>query len=109
MLVAILDRATKIAVRDSLSLMSAFPSFPAWSGIVHTENPGAAFGFLGEGNPILRSFVLIGVSAAVLIFVVSALWKNHPSFTTPLIRLGLALFWAGSRKSLRPRIARYRH
>jgi signal peptidase II len=104
--VALLDRATKLAARHWLSSYVGVPVIPGWLRLVHTENPGAAFSFLAEGNPFLRSFVLIGVSAGVLIFVAHALWKNHASFATPLVRLGLAFVLGGAAGNLYDRILR---
>lgn len=104
LMVVALDRISKIAARDSLSSYVGVPVIPGLVRLVHTENPGAAFSFLSEGNPILRSIVLIGVSAVVLLFVVNALWKNHPSFATPLIRLGLALVLGGAAGNLYDRV-----
>ncbi len=106
LLVALLDRITKIAARDSLSAYIGIPVIPGFLRFVHTENPGAAFSFLSEGNPILRSFVLIGVSAVVLFYVARALWNHSPSFATPVIRVGLALVLGGAAGNLYDRVLR---
>jgi len=102
----VLDRITKIAARDSLSSYIGVPVIPGFLRLVHTENPGAAFSFLSEGNPIVRSFVLVGVSSAVLIFVATALWKNKPGFSAPLVRVGLALVLGGAAGNLFDRVLR---
>jgi signal peptidase II len=104
LLVALLDRITKMEARASLSSYIGVPVIPGFLRLVHTENPGAAFSFLSEGNPILRSFVLIGVSAVVLCLVASALWKNNPNFATPLVRTGLALILGGAAGNLYDRV-----
>jgi signal peptidase II len=104
--VAVLDRITKIAARHSLSTYLGIPVIPGFLRLVHTENPGAAFSFLSEGNPMLRSFVLIGVSGAVLLFVINALWKSHPSFATTLIRIGLAFVLGVAAGNLYDRVLR---
>ena len=104
LLVALLDRITKMEARASLSSYIGVPVIPGLLRLVHTENPGAAFSFLSEGNPILRSFVLISVSTAVLCLVASALWKNHPHFATPLVRTGLALILGGAAGNLYDRV-----
>jgi signal peptidase II len=106
LLVAILDRITKIAARNSLSSYVGKPVIPGFLRFVHTENPGAAFSFLSEGNPILRSFVLIGVSSAVLLFVVRALWTSEASFSGPLVRTGLAFVLGGAAGNLFDRVLR---
>ena len=104
LVIAILDRITKVEARSSLSTYIGVPIIPGFLRLVHTENPGAAFSFLSEGNPIVRSFVLIGVSAVVLCLVASALWKNHPGFATPLVRAGLALILGGAAGNLYDRV-----
>jgi signal peptidase II len=106
LLVALLDRITKIAARDSLNAYIGIPVIPGLLRLVHTENPGAAFSFLSESNPILRSFVLIGVSAVVLLFVARALWKHSPAFAAPLVRVGLAMVLGGAAGNLYDRVLR---
>jgi signal peptidase II len=106
LLIVLLDRITKIFARDSLSSYIGVPVIPGFLRLVHTENPGAAFSFLSEGNPFVRSFVLVGVSSAVLVFVATALWKNQPSFSAPLVRVGLALVLGGAAGNLFDRILR---
>jgi signal peptidase II len=102
--VALLDRVTKVMARNSLSAYIGMPVIPGFLRLVHTENPGAAFSFLSEGNPIVRSFVLIGVSGIVLCAVVTALWKNGPTVSTPLIRTGLAFILGGAAGNLYDRV-----
>jgi signal peptidase II len=102
--IAVLDRITKIQIRHSLSDFDAIAVIPGWLRIVHTENPGAAFGVLADGNPLVRSVILIGVSAAVLLFVVWALWSHGGSFATLLTRIGLSLILGGALGNLYDRI-----
>ena len=85
---------------DSISVI------PGWLRIVHAENPGAAFGVLAEGNPIVRNIVLIGISGAVLVFVFSALWSRNGAFRSPSTRYGLALILGGALGNLSDRIIR---
>jgi signal peptidase II len=105
-LIVVLDRITKIAALNSFSSYVGIPVIPGFLRFIHTENPGAAFSFLSEGNPILRSFVLIGVSSVVLLFVARALWTNQASFSTPLIRIGLAFVMGGAAGNLFDRVFR---
>jgi len=88
-----------------MTVVDAIPVVPGWLRIVHTENPGAAFGVLAEGNQFLRGAVLIGVSTVVLIFVVSALW-NRSSFTATVARLGLSLILGGAIGNMYDRVVR---
>lgn len=103
-LVVLADRLSKMLIQRTVSAYATIPVLPGWLRIVHTENPGAAFGVLAEGNPFLRSAVLIGVSAAVLVFVAFALWSRSSSFTTPLTRFGLSLILGGAVGNLYDRI-----
>jgi len=102
--IVLLDRITKIQIRHSLSDFDAIPVISGWLRIVHTENPGAAFGVLADGNPLLRSAILIGVSTGVLLFVAWALWSHSASFSTLLTRVGLSMILGGALGNLYDRI-----
>ena len=54
-LVVLLDRITKLWIRKSVSLMDVNPVISGFFNIVHTENPGAAFGFLSQSQGPWRS------------------------------------------------------
>ncbi len=103
-LVVIADRVTKIIIQHKMSPIDAVPVIPGWLRIIHTENPGAAFGMLADGNPWLRSGILIGVSGLVLVFVASALWSERSSFTGALTRTALALILGGAIGNLYDRV-----
>lgn len=98
------DRISKISVQHSMSAFDSISVLPGWLRIIHTENPGAAFGVLAEGNVFLRNAVLIGVSTLVLLFVARALWGHNSSFSAPAARLGLALIFGGAIGNLYDRI-----
>lgn len=104
LLVVLADRLTKIAIAGSMTALDSISVLPGWLRIVHTENPGAAFGVLADGNPILRTAVLIGISTVVLVFVASALWSRKSSFAAGSTRLGLALILGGAIGNLYDRI-----
>jgi signal peptidase II len=106
LLIVVGDRWSKIAVRHTMTSLDNYPVIPGWLRIIHTENPGAAFGILAEGNRWLRGGILIGVSAFVLIFVVSALWGRRATFTSPLARAALALILGGAAGNLYDRLFR---
>lgn len=98
------DRLTKLAIQGSLNFFDNIPVISGWLRIVHTENPGAAFGVLADGNPWLRSGILIGVSGLVLVFVVSALFGRKSSFTGTAARFALALILGGAIGNLYDRV-----
>lgn len=104
-LVVVADRLTKAWIQRSMTVFDSWPIIPGWLRIVHTENPGAAFGVLAEGNMLLRSVVLIGVSTLVLAFVASALWSRKSAFTATPTRVGLSLILGGAVGNLFDRIS----
>jgi signal peptidase II len=67
--VFLLDRITKIWIEHSVSVYDNFNVIPVFFDIVHTKNRGAAFGIFAEGDSQVRTFMLIGVSLAVLLFI----------------------------------------
>ena len=85
LLVIALDRVTKLYIRGHLGELDSIQVIPGLFRIVHTENPGAAFGILAESNPMVRAVVLVGISSAVLIFVVAALLKRGNSSASVFI------------------------
>ncbi len=104
LLIVLADRWSKIGIQRSMSSFDTVSVIPGWLRIMHTENPGAAFGILAEGNPWLRSGILIGVSALVLTFVVSALWGQRTTFTSPMSRVALGLILGGAAGNLYDRV-----
>lgn len=106
MLVIIADRITKLLIRHTMQSFDTISMIPGWLRVVHAENPGAAFGVLAQGNPILRNIVLIGISGAVLVFVFSALWSRSVAFRSATTRYGLALILGGAMGNLSDRIFR---
>jgi signal peptidase II len=104
LLIVVADRWSKIYIQHSMTTLDSYIIIPGWLRIIHTENAGAAFGILADGNRWLRSGILIGVSALVLIFVLSALWGKRTTFTGALARIALALVLGGAAGNLYDRI-----
>lgn len=104
LLIVLADRWSKIGIQHSMNSFDSVSIIPGWLRIIHTENPGAAFGILAEGNPWLRSGILIGVSALVLVFVVSALWGRRTAFTNETSRMALGLILGGAAGNLYDRV-----
>jgi signal peptidase II len=103
-IVVLADRLSKLDIQRSMSSFDSIPLIPNWLRIIHTENPGAAFGMLAEGNPILRSLILIGVSGLVLVFVAWALWSERSTLNSWLSRFGLSLILGGAAGNLFDRV-----
>jgi signal peptidase II len=104
LLVVLADRISKLAIQHSMSMFDAVSVIPGWLRIMHTENPGAAFGMFADGNPVLRSAVLIGVSGLVMVFVGMALWSRGSTFQAAWTRFGLALILGGALGNLYDRV-----
>src|SRR5580700_6405502 len=92
--VFLLDRITKLMVQANVSSWDTLRVIPGLLNIVHAENRGVAFGLFAESTSPWRSVVLIGLSTAVMIFIVSLLWK--PGHEGLLLRIGLALVLGGA-------------
>jgi len=99
--VVLLDRVTKLYIRAHVSPWDTYPVIPKFFNIVHTENPGAAFGMLADYGP-WRAFVLVGVSVIMLGVIGYLLWKPHTIagrgglHHSELTQVALALVFAGA-------------
>ena len=96
LLIIVTDRLTKVMIQHALNSYDDTPVIPGLLRITHLENPGAAFGFLAEGNPILRNVVLLGVTLVVICFVAFALWSSKSAYTHILSRFALGLILGGA-------------
>jgi signal peptidase II len=103
--VLVFDHATKIYIRAHLNDLDSISVVPSWIRIIHTENPGAAFGMLADGSPLIRGAVLIGISLLVLLFVLQMLLKRPGTIDT-LTRLALGFILGGAAGNLYDRITR---
>jgi signal peptidase II len=105
--VFVLDRLTKIWIEQNVSVYDSHTVIPGFFDIVHTKNRGAAFGMFAEGDSQLRTFLLIGVSLAVLVFIAVMLLRR-PKPGTPMTRLslcGLSLVMGGAMGNIYDRVA----
>jgi signal peptidase II len=104
--VVLLDRVTKMSIRVRVSSFDMIPVIPGFFNIVHSENPGAAFGVFSESTSQWRGVLLIAVSLAVMSIIGAILWR--PSRTgmvqTPLLRTGLSLVFGGALGNLWDRV-----
>ena len=103
----LLDRSTKVWIERNVSVWESIHVIPGFFDIVHTKNRGAAFGMFSDGDSQLRSFLLIGVSLGVLVFVSSLLLRpGRGGFAaTPLTIGGLSLVLGGALGNIYDRIA----
>jgi signal peptidase II len=102
----VLDRLTKLWIEGNVSVYESFNVIPGFFDIVHTKNRGAAFGMFADSEHPLRSFLLVGVSLAVLVFIGVALLRPGKSGLVPtrLTVLGLALVLGGALGNVYDRI-----
>lgn len=104
--VVLLDRATKLAIRARVSSFDVIPVIPGFFNIVHSENPGAAFGIFSDSTSEWRGILLIAVSLAVMGIIGAILWR--PSrvgmVQTTLLRTGLSLVFGGALGNLVDRV-----
>jgi signal peptidase II len=99
------DRATKLWIQTSYSTWDVTEVIPGLLNIVHSENPGMAFGLLADHDSPWRSFVLVGLSLAILIFLARMLWQaTAPQHTSRRLPVALALVMGGAAGNLFDRI-----
>ena len=73
--------------------MDMIPVIPGFFNIVHTENPGAAFGFLADSNLAWRRVLLLAVSVVVMSIIGSLLYRARQIRCS---RNALALVFGGA-------------
>jgi signal peptidase II len=93
-----LDRITKRWIEQTVDLNSSFTVIPGFFDIVHTKNRGAAFGMFAGADHPLRTFLLVGVSLAVLLYIMVALLRPGKSGLAPtsVTLAGLTLVFGGA-------------
>jgi signal peptidase II len=97
-LVIVLDRVTKILIRDHFSMWDSHAVIAGFFNIVHVENPGAAFGMFSDATGAWKTIFLVGVSVVEMIVIGIILWRITAQ--TPRLNLwmqtGLALVFGGA-------------
>ena len=86
-----LDRYTKWMIAHRLSLHDSITVIPGFFRIIHTENPGAAFGIFADSPSQWKVGMLIIFSIIALMIVSALLWKNSHTLTSTGIGLSLIL------------------
>lgn len=89
-----IDRLTKWTISRRLSMHDGIQVIPGFFRIIHTENPGAAFGIFADSPSQWKLGMLIGFSIIALVIVSGLLWKNSHTLTSTGI--GLALILGGA-------------
>ena len=101
--VILLDRLTKGMIKTHISAYDTLTVIPGLFNIVHTENPGIAFGMLSNATGAWRNVVLIGFSAAVLI-AISVMLLRPGTQRDSILRTALAFILGGAFGNLYDRI-----
>jgi len=102
--VVALDRLTKLYIVAKFGPFDTYAVIPGIFNIVHSENPGAAFGMLAESGP-WRSYVLVGVSLVVMAVIGVLLWKPRTP-NSALTQVALALVLGGALGNMWDRLFR---
>ncbi len=102
-LVVLLDRFTKSLIKAHFSQYDSLTAIPGLLNIVHTENPGIAFGMLSSASGAWRDVLLIGFSAAVMAGIVVTLLRSG-SELNPLLRAALGCILGGALGNLVDRV-----
>ncbi|MFI5338405.1 MAG: signal peptidase II [Candidatus Methylomirabilales bacterium] len=86
-----LDRATKLAIVQTLRLGQGIPVIPGFFDIVFVLNPGAAFGFLATLPDRVRNplFILVSILAVILIVIYHTRYLRSHRLVS--VALGLVL------------------
>jgi signal peptidase II len=100
--VVALDRYTKWLVAHRLTMHNSITVIPGFFRIIHSENPGAAFGLFADSPSPWKVVLLIVFSLIALAIVSMMLWKNSHRLTSTGI--GLSLILGGALGNLWDRI-----
>jgi len=101
--VVVLDRSTKGIIKTHISAYDSITVVPGLFNIVHTENPGIAFGMLANASGPWRDVLLIGFSAVVLV-AISVMLLRPASRRDTVLRTALAFILGGAFGNLYDRI-----
>ena len=96
--VVVVDRITKMYIRSEYTSWDVTPVIGGFFNIVHTENPGAAFGILADSPSAWSSMLLVAVSLIVMAVIGVMLWRpRENAMQSPgLVSVGLALVFGGA-------------
>ncbi len=101
--VVLLDRLTKLYIRAHVTQLDQIAVIPGFFNIIHTENPGAAFGFMAGLNSEWRRIFLVAISVGVMAIIAPLLARAQGS---ALMQTGLSLIFGGALGNFWDRLAR---
>jgi signal peptidase II len=71
------DQVTKAVVEDLIPEHTTIPVFSHFLNLIHTKNPGAAFGLFSESPAHWKTVLLIVVSSLLLAMVMAMIWRTR--------------------------------
>lgn len=89
--VVALDRVTKWAIVQAITLDDAINVIPGLFRLTHLENTGAAFSLFADSTSPFKTMLLIAFSLGALCVVSFLLWKDRAIFNTGTLALSLIL------------------
>jgi signal peptidase II len=89
--IILLDRATKLAIIQTLRLGQGIPVIPGFFDIVFVLNPGAAFGLLATLSDEVRNPLFIFISILAVVLIVFYHTRYDRSHRLVSVALGLVL------------------
>ena len=96
------DQASKYAVAQLTAQNSIHVLLPGMLNLVHTRNPGVAFGFLADSESSWVATLVLLFSGGVMLFLVWLLAAGHAGGR--LGRMGMALILGGASGNLLDRL-----
>jgi signal peptidase II len=103
--IVVADRLSKLWIESNVGPMDTLPVVENVFNIVHTRNPGAAFGMLATAPEAVRKAVLVVGSAVLLCFLLWMWWKETAtSKSNSWLAISLTLVVAGAVGNLYDRI-----
>lgn len=98
------DQLSKFAVERYTALGSLRVVIPGYFNLVHTNNPGVAFGLLADSESPWMTSLLIAFSTAVMVFLVWLLVTGRAG--ARLGQTGMALILGGAAGNVMDRLLR---
>jgi signal peptidase II len=89
--VVVLDRVTKWAIVQTITLDDAINIIPGLFRLTHLENTGAAFSLFADSTSPFKTMLLIVFSLGALAVVSFLLWKERTIFNAGTLALSLIL------------------
>jgi len=89
--VVVLDRVTKWAIVQTITLDDAINIIPGLFRLTHLENTGAAFSLFADSTSPFKTMLLIVFSLGALAVVSFLLWRERTIFNAGTLALSLIL------------------